>query len=82
MKRHPHTMNFYRKRYRGFCRRMVIVVALLILGVIGHMETSLQGLGKGLIQIGLLVWLEVYFYSVGIGFKKEENHVLHKQSRY
>lgn len=73
-KRVPHTWRFYRRRYRGFCRRMVWLLSLLELGLAGGIENGRLPVGFTALQmvlLGLLIW---YCWAVGYGvWKKDED---------
>lgn len=69
-RKRPHTWRFYRKRYRGFCRRMVWVIALLFLGIVGGIENGTLPVGLSVLWLFLLCPIELYVYSVGYGLGK------------
>ena len=69
-KRVPHTWRFYRKRYRGFCRRMVWVLALLVLGIAGGVENGSLPVGLSILQMCLISLIILYCYGVGYGFAR------------
>lgn len=78
-RRHPHTWRFYRKRYRGFCRRMVWILAVIMLGIFGGIENGSLPVGLSVFQLILLSVLVVYSYGVGYGFQSEKKGSYEKQ---
>lgn len=66
----PHTWRFYRRRYRGFCRRMVWLLALVVLGMAGGIENGSLPVGLSVFQIALISAIIVYCWSVGYGLHK------------